>query len=263
MAEAGPAGRPHPADDRSPSSGRIHGGIWGILEALFLVPRDAPETPPGRARWTRSFRPDPAFLTYLTVVSALRGGAFVVLAFGFGALIVLSTEGHWAALAGGSLLVALVTVLVVFDLLTVRLRYDATWYVMTDRALRNRRGIWTIRENTVSFDNIQNLKVQEGPIQRRLGIQNLLLETAAAGSAPADDGAQAQQLVVEGIADARELRDRIAERMRSSGSGLGGRPRRVAEDEGAARPAWTPAHLTLLRGILDEVRRLEPAEPQP
>jgi membrane protein YdbS with pleckstrin-like domain len=197
----------------------------------------------------------------LTIVSALKGGAFIAFAFGFGAVMVLSSEGHWAAFAGGSLLVALVTTLVVFDLLTVRLRYDATWYVMTDRALRNRRGIWTIRENTVSFDNIQNLKVQEGPIQRRLGIQNLVLETAAAGSAPAEDGAQGQQCVVEGITDARELRDRIAERMRGSGRGLGREDHRAAQGDGSARAAWTPAHLALLREVLDEVRRLNPAGP--
>ncbi len=243
-------------------------GYEGLQLRLFQflqVPVGPPEVPPGASRWTRSFRADPAYLSYLTVgwlvTSALILGvtAFVaVLGLGLGL----------EAMGGGPLgpVVAVLALgagvtLVIITGLGLRLRYDATWYVMTDQALRNRRGLWVIQENTVSFDNVQNLSVRQGPIQRLFGIQDLVVETAAAGTTPgSNEGVQARALRVEGIRDAQELRDRIAERMRLvSDSGLG----RVRPERAGERPVTpmgsgplSPAHLHLLREIKREVERL-------
>jgi len=211
-------------------------GIQRRLADLLEVPLDAPKPPPGRASWTRSFRPAPAFLRYLKVMALVRMGVVLAVLVGFGAGLVAATEGHPAAMVGTAVLALGMLGITALDLVSVRFRYDTTWYVMTDRAIRNRRGIWTIRENTVSFDNVQNVKLREGPVQRYLGIQDLLVETAASSVGSGDEPAQAQSLRLEGIADGEELRSRITERMRlAGGRGLGDGP--PSAFKGAERPA--------------------------
>ncbi|TVR66108.1 MAG: PH domain-containing protein [Gemmatimonadales bacterium] len=245
-----------------------YGGLQRRLFQFLQVPVGPPELPPGASRWTRSFRADPAYLSYLTlgwlVVSAMIlgvAGFVAVLGLGLG----LETMGDGVLgplLAVGALLVGVT--LVTIQGLGLRLRYDATWYVMTDQALRNRRGLWVIQENTVSFDNVQNLSVRQGPIQRLFGIQDLVVETAAAGSSTgSNQEAQARALRVEGIRDAEELRDRIAERMRLVGDSGLGRDRSARTAERPVTPAGngplSPAHLQLLREIKAEVQRLNSA----
>ena len=50
----------------------------------------------------------------------------------------------------------------IFAYVGIHLRYDTTWYVLTDRSLRIRRGIMTIHETTISFENVQNVEVRRG-----------------------------------------------------------------------------------------------------
>ena len=280
------------ADARSSLNGApAYQGIQRRLAEFLEVPLDAPEPPPGKASWTRSFRPAPAFLRYLQAMALVRMGVVLAVLLGFGAALVAATEGHPMAMVGTAVLALGMFGITVLDLMSVRFRYDTTWYVMTDRAIRNRRGIWTIRENTVSFDNVQNVKLREGPVQRYLGIQDLVVETAASSGGSGDQPAQAQSLRLEGVADGEELRSRITERMRLvQGRGLGasaprpaGRPStpeggtpesatpRAATVAPGAAPAPTGAvpaptgavpvpfgreHVAVLHEILDEVRRL-------
>ena len=61
----------------------------------------------------------------------------------------------------------------VFAYVGIHLRYDTTWYVLTDRSLRIRRGILTIHETTISFENVQNVEVRQGPLQRYFGIADV------------------------------------------------------------------------------------------
>lgn len=242
-----------------------YGGLQRRLFDFLQVPVGPPEVPPGASRWTRSFRADPAYLSYLTL-GWLVGSAVILGIAGFVAVLGLGLgletmgDGPLGPLMAVVFLGLGVTVVTVQGL-GLRLRYDATWYVMTDQALRNRRGLWVIQENTVSFDNVQNLSVRQGPIQRLFGIQDLVVETAAAGSATgSNQEAQARALRVEGIRDAEELRDRIAERMRRvSDSGLG----RVPSGRTGERPVtptanWplSPAHLHVLREIKIELEGL-------
>ena len=80
----------------------------------------------------------------------------------------------WVAVAAVSPVLALVAVPFLFALVApdvvayvgIHLRYDTTWYVFTDRSLRIRRGILSIHETTISFENVQNVEVRQGPVQR-------------------------------------------------------------------------------------------------
>ena len=141
----------------------------------------------------------------------------------------------------------------------LHLRYDTTWYVMTDRSLRIRRGIWMIHETTITFENVQNLKVQQGPVQRHFGIANLIVETAGAGGDPRNKGRSAinNQGVIEGVSNVHELRDRILVRMRESKSaGLGDEASTESRGRSDQELKWSPAHLQALRDIREEVRGL-------
>ena len=127
---------------------------------------------------------------------------------------------------------------------------------MTDRSLRIRRGIWVIHETTITFENIQNVKVSQGPVQRYFGISDVVVETAGGGGDSKHKGFQVtNEGIIEGIANASEIRDRILSRMRQSVlAGLGD------ETDGEARlhsrPVWTEAHLAVLREIREEIATL-------
>ena len=278
---------PEAVDDGS--RGLNYEGLQRVLFDFLQVPEGPPEAPPGRSDWTRTFRPDPAYLRYLklgAVVFSVFLGLFVAFLAG---MAIIATEGHPLGILLAALGLLLGVGLIGLNLLGIRLSYDATWYVMTDEAVRNRRGLWVLKENTVSFDNVQNLSVRQGPLQRYFGIEDLVIETAASGGATSNDQtAQAQSLQIVGVRNASELRDRIAQRMRlAGGSGLGSTRRdstsRSPSIEGrdaaaspaavsgppaptpAPRPvptsgpgpALTPAHLTLLGEIRDEVKALD------
>lgn len=257
-------------------------GILGLLARLLRVPLTPPSVPPGESRWVRSFGPAESFLRYLKIQYLLLFGSLAVL------LVPLSFLLLFALVRDGLVPAALaVAVLVLLPGLTwvlvgygaLQFQFDTTWYVMTDRAIRLRSGIWVLKELTITFDNVQNVKIRQGPIQRWLGIGDVSIETAAVGAVGQHGTTLASTAVVAGVADAREIRDRIVERMRASRSAGLGDP----DDEGPGRPlpgkrapggtapsgrpghthhaapaggAWTPAHLAVLRELRDEVARL-------
>lgn len=271
---------------------RNAGDLYARLARWIRAPLDPPTTPPGTHEWERHFRPAEAFLRYLKAKYWI-GAAFAALILIPTVVLVTAgiATGVDSPLAAWVLLTFFGVVVLVPILLSmiagyalVQMRYDTTWYVLTDRALRVRRGILTIREQTVTLDNVQNMKVRQGPIQRWLGIADLTVETAASGAASQSGTTIARGAVLEGVANPLELRQRIRDRMRQSRSqGIGdrepldGRERgsqgadagaaargtRGADAGAAARgpraagePTWTPAHLDALRQILVEVRQL-------
>ena len=63
-----------------------------------------------------------------------------------------------------------------------KLDYDYHHYVITDRSLRIRAGVWHVHEMTMTFANVQNISIRQGPLQRLLGIADLVVQTAGGGS---------------------------------------------------------------------------------
>jgi uncharacterized membrane protein YdbT with pleckstrin-like domain len=125
-----------------------------------------------------------------------------------------------------------------FSGLLVRLDFEKRWYLVTDRSLRLREGIVNVREMTITFANIQNVSISQGPIQRALGIADLRVDTAG-GSAPArrERTGMPQSLhtaFFRGVNNASAIRELIQNRLRTlKDSGLG--------DHEEARPAIQPA----------------------
>lgn len=227
----------------------VYTGLWAGLVRWFRVPASPPTLPVRPGERMESFRPAPGFLRYLKFwfwIGLLPMDIAIVLGW-----IVVAIRDWRVGLA---LVLPAAALAVLPDLVTyvaLHLRYDTMWYVFTDRSLRIRRGIWSIEEMTVTFENVQNVEVRQGPLQRWFGIADLIVETAAAGApGPKNKQPTGSRAVVQGIADAPRVRDLILSRVRQSRSaGLGDE----REIERAGPSGWTKAHLRVLREIREAV----------
>jgi hypothetical protein len=113
----------------------------------------------------------------------------------------------------------------------VRLDYTQRWYLVTDRSLRIREGLRSVREQTMSFANIQNMAIRQNPVQRLLGLSDLRVRSAGGGDKDGGDGAgggdgeEGKALhvaVFRGVDNAEAIRDLILDQLRAlRSSGLG------------------------------------------
>jgi membrane protein YdbS with pleckstrin-like domain len=170
---------------------------------------------------------------------------------------------------GAVLAVPAVALIVLPDIVAyvgIHLRYDTTWYVLTDRSLRIRRGILNVHETTISFENVQNVEVRQGPLQRHFGIADVLVTTAGGGVAQHGKGHQSSTLgahvgLLQGLDDAPAVRNQIlacVERTRASGLG-DERPHRLDGPGPIGTADLSPQHVAVLREIRDSARRLATA----
>ena len=110
----------------------------------------------------------------------------------------------------------------------VRLDYDLRWYMLSDRAIRIREGITTIREKTIALANIQNIAIRQGPLQRYLGIADVEVKTAGGGGSANEGGKKGHVgepmhvAYFRGVDNAVEIRDLLREGVRrQKDAGLG------------------------------------------
>ena len=199
-------------------------------EKWLRIPPE-PEAPPGDERSARVFRAAPKFLNYLRVMWGIKNGvALLAVMIPLTVMsIVLATnrESTAAGVVAGVEFVALGIVIcqALISLALVQLDFEKRWYLVTDRSLRIREGVGTVREITFTFANIQNLSVTQGPIQRLLGIADLKVETAGGGSVAGQQqhpGLNLHTAYFRGIDNAEEVKQLIVERMRAHrDTGLG------------------------------------------
>lgn len=239
----------------------IYTGVWARLVGWLKVPAEPPTLPVRPGERLESFRPSEGFLRYLKFwfwIALLPMDVLIV--FGWIAILTVNWEvALW--LLAPALFIAIAPDIVAYVI--VHLRYDTTWYVMTDRSLRIRTGILAIRETTITFENVQNVKVQQGPLQRHFGISTVVVETAGGGSGgtPGQPGhvPALNQGRLEGLANGEAIRDLIMSKVRASTSAGLGDERRGAEQSRKPRPALGPAHMNALRSLRDEARALHAA----
>ncbi len=237
--------------------------MYNLLKALILpllrCPAEPPEAPAGSHASVQMFRASESYWRYrLLNVYLSMIGAFIGEVVGLVFLIgVMNT--YTILLAG--LIVVFMIGKVLFLYVVTRLDYEMRYYIITDRSLRIREGVMVIREITLTFENIQNLKINQGPLQRMFGIYDLVVETAGGGGAMAQ--AQEQQNsnfmhrgVFRGIQRPQELRDLILSYLKQvRSSGLGDH-----DDEDVAVPttkpaagfAMSPDMLAVLRAMREE-----------
>ena len=152
----------------------------------------------------------------------------------------------------------------------VRLEFELHWYIVTDRSLRIRTGVLSLQESTMSFANLQQVEVKQGPLQRLLGLADVHVQSAGGGGDYNPHHAHAGDSLHTGIFhsvdNATEIRDLILARLREfRQAGLGdpedhhdqamvGEPPQRSETS-----ASNPDTLAAAREILAEARALRQA----
>lgn len=112
--------------------------------------------------------------------------------------------------------IALFILQIPVTLAATRLEFEQHWYIVTDRSLRIRTGIFQLTESTMSFANLQQVEVKQGPLQRLLGLADVQVQSAGGGGAP-DEKHVHDSLhtgVFHSVENAPEIRDLILERLR-------------------------------------------------
>lgn len=243
-------------------SDRLETSRAATLVERFLKIPPAPDPPAGTPGSTRTFRGAPGFYRYQLLVWA---GSQLAAAFGlFIGFVFLAEIPPFpydfvlTLLEYFGVLTYLAALPVTF--LMVHLDYQLRWYIVTDRSLRIREGLVHISEKTMSFSNIQNISVKQGPVQRLLGIADVEVRTAGGGSsAPGQEGKTTNMHLgyFRGVDNAEEIRDAILDRVRRlRDSGLGDPD---SHDHGHDAPVGTPEAVDAARLLLDEVRALRHA----
>lgn len=237
----------------------LYHGVWAVLVRWFRVPAEPPTLPTMANETIQSFRPADGFLRYLkfqywllrTVINVPVIVLWVILLVGFPV----------AGLAVAPIALAIIVIPAMLAYVAIHLRYNTTWYVVSDRSLRIRRGIWIIHETTITFENIQNVTVDQGPVQRFFGIADVLVKTAGGGGmgGPHQENAAGagHNGLIEGIDNAPQIRDLIMSRLkRSTSAGLGDEAHHAVDQR---PPAFSREHLVVLREIRETARRLAAA----
>jgi len=159
--------------------------------------------------------------------------------------------------------------------IAIHLRYDTTWYVLSDRSMRIRRGIWSINETTITFENIQNANISQGPLQRWFGFANLMVLTAGGGGMGHDGHSMGGHFgFLEGLNNAAELRERVLAKSQLN-TGLGDEDSRKPPFADSANPSISatriqesaslsasPQNVVLLKEIFELTDRLASAHPR-
>ncbi len=240
------------------------------IRRLLKVPPE-PDPPLGEPSSVRVFRAAPGFLRHRLLgwgwkqVSALIGLLIGIEFAQSGKSFLEDGPGilRWLPWSWIDLIeylaIAAFVAQVFYSLVLVMLDYRYRWYVITDRSLRIREGLWKVQERTMTFSNVQNVTIQQGPLQRLFGIADLRVQTAGGGGKMGDGDEQgsADHLHVgyfRGVGNAAEIRDVVlASLRRLRSSGLGDPEEPVAPERAGGQAA---AVQQAARELLRETRSL-------
>jgi len=240
--------------------------LKSLTMRLLKVPPE-PAGPAGAQDSLQVFRAAPGYYSYKLAVWLVSRMVVVVtvgLPLAVAGVFGLGLLGE-EPLAGGLLLLlsagglAFLGVVTALGYAALRLDYELRWYKVTDRALRIREGVYNVREMTLTFANIQNISVSQGPLQRHFGISDLVVQTAGGGGVPQGQtgGHFGMHLgVFRGVDNAEEIRTLMLDRLRAlKDSGLGDEE---AEGRGPAG-SLASGQADALRAVRDEARALRAA----
>ena len=219
--------------------------VRDLLLRVLRVP--AEPTPPRGARDAHVFRASRRYYHYKLLRWALSQAGTVV-GLVIGVIMLRSAAGV------PDFVLSLETVAIVgfllqlpFTYAALRLDFEMRWYIVTDRSLRIREGLATIREQTMTFANIQNISVRQGPLQRLLGIADVEVRSAGGGAKSSGSGGEIRRDMhvglFRGVDNAHAIRAAVLDRIRRyRDAGLGD-----PDDEAAgahapiAAPVTTPS----------------------
>jgi uncharacterized membrane protein YdbT with pleckstrin-like domain len=237
-------------------------GIERWLLALLAVP-SAPEPPEGSPDSIQVFHAGQNYYVWTLLMWAAAVAALFI-ALTAVSVVLLSVEGPRQAPAWARVLFALVLAIAwmafiisaAATFVARRINFRLRWYIVTDRSLRIRSGIFSIRELTMTFGNIQEIRVTSGPLQHLLGLADLEVHAAGGGGEKQAGGHVAR---FEGLSNANAVRDVMTERLRHyRDSGLGDTPHRGTSAE-SSDATLGGATVEAAKAVLLEARALRSA----
>jgi membrane protein YdbS with pleckstrin-like domain len=191
-----------------------------LVLRLARVPAE-PHVPEGAEESVRVFNAGANYFVLRLILWGIGNAAIalgLLLAFGFSFIPTLPRLVHaiWLALVAGAACVFVASIPITYFL--QRLNYEMRWYIVTDRSLRIRSGVVWLREMTMTFANIQEIRVTANPIERLLGLANVEVRSAGGGM----EASSGHVGKFQGVDNAEAIRDLIVERLRVyRDSGLG------------------------------------------
>jgi membrane protein YdbS with pleckstrin-like domain len=200
-------------------------GVERSLLGVLNVP-EAPSPPDGSPDSIRVFRAGRNYYLWSLIMwglgALLAGG--LVLGASLPLAVAIARGSEWARIAAGAVLLLLWMAYLTgagVTLVSCRLNYGLRWYIVTDRSLRIRSGIFAMSELTMTYSNIQEIRVASGPLQQLLGIADVEVQ-AAGGGGDGKHGGSGHVGRFSGVAHATDIRDLIVDRLRQyRDSGLG------------------------------------------
>ena len=198
-----------------------------LLELLRVPPQPAP--PEGSAGSVQVFRAGKNYYRWRVVMWASQQLLLLLLGIALlGGLFTVVTRGIPSPMREISEVIELAGIAVLlagapFTFYLQRLNYRLRWYIVTDRSLRIRHGIWSVEELTMTFANIQDIAVTAGPLQGFLGLADVEVRSAGGGSSgPHGQRMGGHAARFDGVDNAEALRNLIVERLRQyRDAGLG------------------------------------------
>jgi membrane protein YdbS with pleckstrin-like domain len=153
---------------------------------LARVPAD-PHVPEGAEESVRVFNAGRNYFTWRMILWGLGNAATALglaAAFAFSYIPTLPSlvRAIWLAVEAGAVGLFVASIPITYFL--QRLNYEMRWYIVTDRSLRIRSGVVWLQEITMTFANIQGIRVNANPIERLLGLANVEVRSAGGAIPP-------------------------------------------------------------------------------
>jgi membrane protein YdbS with pleckstrin-like domain len=226
------------------------GGVKNFVLRLARVPAE-PHVPEGDQESVRVFNAGRNYFTWRILLWGL-GNAAIALA--LSAIFAVSFVSKLPPLARtiflivGTVATGIFVASIPITYFLQRLNYEMRWYIVTDRSLRIRSGVVWLQEITMTYANIQGIRVNANPIERLLGLSNVEVRSAGGGeSGPHGPMSSGHVGEFAGVDNAEAIRDLLVERLRVyRDSGLGEK----TIDSGE------PSTLPAAREVLQEAKAL-------
>jgi len=181
-----------------------------------------------------AFRPSPQFRSYL-YVSLVLTVALLILP--WLVPVVLFSPGFVALAIAAPVIAA-----ILFVVYWIPLYYKSITYRLTVTEITWQRGVWFRQTGIVPYNRITNVDIAQGPLMRYFSFSAVRVQTAGYS-------AQARaEIVLNGIADPKDLQEKIMNFVRRTGPvAVGGEPEQLPVADA------TVAELRAIRRLLESL----------
>lgn len=219
-----------------------------LIEPLLKLRFEPPSLPEG-SQTLRRLKPSERYLAYAYMRSVLIHvpPLFIIPVLLVTALVAKHTVEWILFFVVGCMLLAMLISLAI-SLVVLRLDWELRDYLIGSRSLRLREGAFVQRELTLSYANVQNVEVMQGPLERLFGFKSLRVSTAGGSRGkPGERGAPSHEARLVGLEDAEAVRDLVLGALRQQ------------RDAGLGDPSHEPprTHTQLLEEIRDAAAALK------